>query len=113
MKLAASILLLGLISCARGAGVGTPPRPSASFPGFDKRDFPSLAQMQTWKANSPYQWVGYYLPSPCFSGAAWIGNRQQLVDQGWGLALLYVGMQAPRAVANTATTPTRCSTNTL
>jgi hypothetical protein len=86
--------------------------------------------MQTWYAKSPYEWVGYYLPSPCYAGVAWTGNRQQLIDQGWGLAVLYVGLQAPgpapsavrpdstSAVTTGSTTavasaPSRCSTNTL
>jgi hypothetical protein len=130
----AMVVLLGVISCARGVGVRAPqpsdsrpatkpPRPGAAFPGFDKRDFPGLAQMQTWYDTSPYEWVGYYLPSPCFSGVAWTGNRQQLIDQQWGLAVLYVGLQAPSAAVVTADTTrpaaatapalTRCAQNTL
>lgn len=49
---------------------------------------------------SPYVWVGYYLPSPCFAGAAWTGNRAALEAQGWGLAMLFVGQQAPGATPN-------------
>jgi hypothetical protein len=137
MNRIAGFALLTVMSCAPGAGPGIgvprpadsrpvtkPQRPGAAFPGFDKRDFPGLGQMQTWYATSPYEWVGYYLPSPCYSGVAWTGNRQQLTDQGWGLALLYVGLQAPRTSAITADTtrpapaaaaapPTRCSLNTL
>lgn len=105
-------------------GGGKPPRPGASFPGFDKRDFPTLQQMQVWWNSSPYVWVGYYLPSPCFSGVAWTGNRAALMQQGWGLAVLYVGLQAPRSAARTDTTvatdstraaaqASRCSQNTL
>lgn len=126
MKRIVLIALFGVMSCARVATVGIPrpsdpgtvtkpPRPGAAFPGFDKRDFPGLAQMQTWYATSPYEWVGYYLPSPCYSGIAWTGNRQQLIDQGWGLAVLYVGLQATRTAPTSASTSavTRCSTNTL
>ena len=129
MKRAAAFILFALLSCARGTsvtvpqptGVGKPPRPGTASPGFDKRDFPGLSQMQIWWATSPYEWVGYYLPAPCYAGVAWTGNRQQLQLQGWGLAVLYVGMQQPRASARPADTtqaaiaaaPTRCSTNTL
>jgi hypothetical protein len=121
MNRIAVLALTGVMSCAQASRVGIPqptgatkpPRPGTAYPGFDKRDFPGLSQMQTWWRTSPYEWVGYYLPSPCYSGAAWTGNRQQLIDQGWGLAVLYVGLQAPRAAASTATAPTRCSTNTL
>jgi hypothetical protein len=100
-----------------------PPRPGAAFPGFDKRDFPGLRDMQVWYATSPFEWVGYYLPSPCYAGLAWTGNRRALIEQGWGLAVLYVGLQAPRAAsmttdtsasaAATAAPPTRCSQNTI
>lgn len=140
MRHIALFALVGAMSCARTGTVVIPQpgdaRPAtkprvdgAAFPGFDKRDFPGLGPMQTWYDTSPYEWVGYYLPSPCYAGAAWTGNRRQLVEQGWGLAVLYVGLQAPRAAAragDTATSsvtaaataaaagnPTRCSQNTL
>jgi hypothetical protein len=70
-----------------------------SAPGFDKRDFPGLGPMETWMRESPYVWVGYYLQSPCYAGAAWTGNRAALQAQGWGLAPLYVGQQAPGAAS--------------
>jgi hypothetical protein len=70
-----------------------------SASGFDKRDFPGLGPMQTWMRESPYVWVGYYLQSPCYAGAAWTGNRAALESQGWGLAVLYVGQQAVGAAA--------------
>jgi len=121
------------MSCSRGPAVGGP-RPSdttpggkprregAAFPGFDKRDFPGLGDMEVWYASSPYEWVGYYLPAPCFLGTPWAGHRQELIDQHWGLAVLYVGLQASNAAVLTADTaavpssvaqPTRCSQNSL
>ena len=89
----------GLSACA---SVTSPPASTpavkivrdGSAPGFDKRDFPGLKPMQTWMRESPYVWVGYYLQSPCYAGAAWTGNRAALEAQGWGLAVLYVGQQA-------------------
>ena len=126
MRHLAIVAAFATISCARVVAPvltpgAKPPRPGSAFPGFDKRDFPGLQSMQIWYATSPYEWVGYYLPSPCYNGAAWTGNRAALIAQGWGLALLYVGMQAPRtaaAIADSARAaanapPTRCSTNTL
>jgi hypothetical protein len=71
-----------------------------SAPGFDKRDFPGLAAMETWMRESPYVWVGYYLPSPCYAGQSWAGNRAGLASMGWGLAVIYVGQQAPGATGN-------------
>src|SRR5438105_637177 len=72
-------------------------RADGSFPGFDKRDFPGLDKMKTWMDESPYVWVGYYLPAPCFAGKPWTGQNVKLAAQGWGLAVLYVGQQAPGA----------------
>ena len=123
--------LLAVMSCARRpAGGGTEPccRTAAKpriagtgSPGFDKRDFPGLREMEVWYATSPYEWVGYYLPSPCFAGTPWTGHRQELTERQWGLAVLYVGLQAskPAALGDTARAatavapPTRCSLNSL
>lgn len=133
--------LLGVISCARQpvlsgpqpreTGPATKPRrEGVSYPGFDKRDFPGLREMDVWYASSPYEWVGYYLPAPCYAGTSWAGHRQELIDRQWGLAVIYVGLQARRAAAVNADTTTvadtasaaaagagaeatRCSQNTL
>ena len=132
MRQLAVISLLAVLSCARGTGIGVPQsseskpatkprREGAAFPGFDKRDFPGLHEMEVWYATSPYEWVGYYLAAPCFAGTPWTGHRQELIDQHWGLAVLYVGLQAPRAATPGDTAragsalapPTRCSQNTL
>jgi hypothetical protein len=32
-------------------------------------------------------------PSPCHKDDSWSGQRQKLVDMGWGLAVVYVGQQ--------------------
>lgn len=127
----AVVVLAATMSCGRAPVAGgnepccvpaTKPRVAgAGSPGFDKRDFPGLRAMEIWYATSPYEWVGYYLPSPCFAGTTWTGHRQELIDRRWGLAVLYVGLQATRnAVVSTDTTraaaaapPTRCSVNTL
>ena len=101
-----TVAVVGAACATSSTPVPAPVQPPKVFvrdgsaPGFDKRDFPGLAAMQTWMRESPYVWVGYYLPSPCYIGTAWTGNREALQAQGWGLALLYVGQQAPSATAN-------------
>jgi len=63
--------------------------------GFDTHTYPGDKTMRAWKAapGAPYRWVGYYLPSPCHKDDSWSGQRQKLVDMGWGLAVVYVGQQ--------------------
>jgi hypothetical protein len=78
------------------------PAPARGVPGFDTRDYPGDAAMQRWFAASPYRWVGYYLPAPCYTGTTWSGRRDALRRIGWGFAVLYVGeqdWQAMRAAA--------------
>jgi hypothetical protein len=67
-------------------------------PGFDTRDYPGDAVMQQWHDRSPYRWVGYYLPAPCYTGTTWSGRRTALREMGWGFAVLYVGEQDWRAM---------------
>jgi hypothetical protein len=62
--------------------------------GFDIGRYPGDAALATWKTAAPYEWVGYYLPSPCHRDASWQGRRETLQKQGWGVAVLYVGQQA-------------------
>jgi hypothetical protein len=49
--------------------------------------------MRAWRQASPYQWTGYYLPSPCHRGTSFVGRRAELEQMGWGIAVLYVGQQ--------------------
>lgn len=89
-------LVLLFAACAGGATPGaTGPRPTAprGVPGFDTREYPGDAAMNAWRRDSPYQWVGYYLESPCRPGSTWMGRRAALSQAGWGLAVLYVGEQ--------------------
>jgi hypothetical protein len=62
-------------------------------PGFDTRDYPGDGTMRRWFEASPYRWVGYYLPAPCYTGTTWTGRRETLRAIGWGFAVLYVGEQ--------------------
>src|SRR5690606_31574385 len=51
------------------------------------------AAMRTWRDTSPYRWVGYYLPAPCYTGTSWVGTRERLASIGWGMVPLFVGEQ--------------------
>jgi hypothetical protein len=62
--------------------------------GFDTGVYPGDAAMRAWRAGgAPYEWAGYYLPSPCHPDESWSGKREQVTDMGYGLAVLYVGQQ--------------------
>jgi glycoside hydrolase-like protein len=61
--------------------------------GFDTYAYPGDEIMRAWRANAPYEWVGYYLPAPCHKGRTWMGKREPLADMGWGMAVIYVGQQ--------------------
>lgn len=82
------------------------------MPGFDTRDYPGDGVMEAWRASSPYRWVGYYLPAPCYTGTSWEGKRETLRRMGWGVAVLFVGEQdwatADPAPAD-ADQPPRCT----
>lgn len=67
---------------------------ATGHPGFDTGDYPGDEAMRAWReGDSPYEWTGYYLPSPCHADAGWSGKRQTLTAMGYGLAVLYVGQQ--------------------
>lgn len=87
--------LTGCAGSARAAPAPSPdPTPDArGVPGFDTREYPGDATMIRWLEDSPYRWVGFYLPAPCYTGTSWEGKRAGLQDMGWGLAVLFVGEQ--------------------
>jgi hypothetical protein len=94
--------------------------PSRGVPGFDTRDYPGDATMRRWFSASPYRWVGYYLPAPCYTGTTWSGRRDALHSMGWGFAVLYVGEQdwvgirgLPQDTARVAQEGARCTTANL
>ena len=72
---------------------GAPAGEYRGVPGFDTRDYPGDAVMAAWRESSPYRWVGYYLPAPCYTGTSWNGRRPALERMGWGIAVLFVGEQ--------------------
>lgn len=67
---------------------------NAGHMGFDTGIYPGDAAMHAWRTGgAPYEWAGYYLPSPCHPDDGWSGKRDTLTDMGYGLAVLYVGQQ--------------------
>lgn len=114
-------LTLLAAACAPGQpGVPGGPLPARGVPGFDTRDYPGETTMRRWFDASPYRWVGYYLPAPCYTGTTWAGRRDVLRQQGWGFAVLYVGEQdwqamqaAPGDTVPIAVEGARCTTLNL
>src|SRR5688572_16090338 len=47
---------------AAGAAVATAANGSGGYLGFDTNVYPGDRALRTWRAEAPYQWVGYYLP---------------------------------------------------
>jgi hypothetical protein len=66
---------------------------TGSHLGFDTNVYPGDDAMRAWKRSGTYEWVGYYLQAPCHKDDSWSGRRQHLIDNGWGLAVIYVGQQ--------------------
>lgn len=116
--------LLALLAAVAVAGCGSlpvgAPVPARGVAGFDTRDYPGDATMRRWFEASPYRWVGYYLPSPCYTGTTWSGRRDALRTMGWGFAVLYVGEQdwsamraAPGDTVPVAVEGARCTSTNL
>ena len=97
------LLSAALLSACGGAAAPGLPVPSGpgegdvpgarGVPGFDTREYPGDGVMEAWRESSPYRWVGFYLPAPCYTGTSWQGRRPALERMGWGLAVLFVGEQ--------------------
>ena len=68
-------------------------RATESHLGFDTNVYPGDKAMSAWRRDGQYEWVGYYLQAPCHKDDSWSGKRQHLIDNGWGLAVIYVGQQ--------------------
>jgi hypothetical protein len=91
--LAASLALSGCLP------VNRPPPPPGVFQGwgFDACQAPSTGQMQAW-LSSPFRGVGIYiggLNKACSQptlNSTWVST---VGNEGWHLAPLYVGLQAP------------------
>lgn len=64
------------------------------YAGIDTNIYPGPAQLAWLKANTNLRWCGYYLaPAPSHDNTSWMGQRQALSAQGWGLAPIFVGQQ--------------------
>ena len=128
IRVTAVAALIGLAGCAGSTGGGAaqaqttqplPPEPRpvyAAHPGFDTRIYPGDAVMRTWKQASPYEWVGYYLPSPCQTGTTWVGRRESLHAMGWGTAVIFIGEQDWRGLSRDSVAPeagAQCTTSNL
>ncbi len=98
LMVVASMALVGGAACA-SAGVMSPgaqPRATTSYqgvPGFDTRVYPGDSALARWRRESPYRWVGYYLPAPCHTDSSWVGRRAVLQRLGWGSAVVFTGEQ--------------------
>ena len=93
VRLCALAVLVLVPACAGVSGGASAPAALRGVPGFDTRDYPGDAVMRQWLDDSPYRWVGYYLPAPCYTGTTWSGRRSALADMGWGFAVIFVGEQ--------------------
>ena len=88
-------------------------------PGFDTREYPGDDVMRAWRDASPYRWVGFYLPAPCYTGTSWQGRRPVLEGMGWRMAVLFVGEQDWADAAHAADAagpdgaPLRCTRTNL
>ena len=64
------------------------------YAGLDASAFPGLDTMTWLKEATKSAWTGFYLgPAPSHPETDWMGERQDLIAQGWGLAPVYVGQQ--------------------
>ena len=64
--------------------------------GFDKCEIPSASELQTWKANSPYEVVNLYIGGSrrsCANSALTASYLAQLSQQGWEFIPTWVGPQ--------------------
>jgi len=78
---------------ANNVGAGVSDSANASHLGFDTNVYPGDKAMAAWMRSGKYEWVGYYLPAPCHKDDSWTSTRARLTEQGWGLAVIYVGQQ--------------------
>lgn len=106
-------LLLLLTACAPATRTPSPVE-APSFAGFDTWRYPGDDLMRLWRSESPYRWVGYYLPAPCHRDDSFSGRREFLESLGWGTAVIYVGQQLFEGVPQAEITETpACSSRLL
>jgi glycoside hydrolase-like protein len=69
---------------------------SSRFAGFDTGSYPGDAAIDTWAAQSPHRFVGFYFDAPCHTRKVfktWSGKFPVIKASGLGLAIIYVGLQ--------------------
>lgn len=65
------------------------------YNGFDLGVYPGDSEMQAFWTNTPFNFTGFYLgPAPNHSDTSWMSKKNYLQNVGYGLAVLYVGLQA-------------------
>ena len=85
--------MTGVSSAFAGAVTKVAASVTGKHMGFDTNVYPGDRAMAAWKQSGEYEWVGYYLSAPCHSDKSWSGTRSKLLQNGWGLAVIYVGQQ--------------------
>jgi hypothetical protein len=64
------------------------------YAGFDTGICPGPDQLAWLKAHTNLSWCGYYLaPAPSHDDTSWMGRREALRAQGWGLVPIFLGQQ--------------------
>jgi|SRR6188768_776954 len=70
------------------------PVPTLGHAGLDTSVYPGDAIMSGLLASTNLTWTGFYLgPAPSHPNTSWMNKRSALLQQGWGLAPIYVGQQ--------------------
>jgi hypothetical protein len=93
----------GEVSCA---ALGCPNNPGFVYTGlgFDACTAPSTSQMSSW-LSSPFRAIGIYVGGAnrgCSQPNLTLGWVQTVLNQGWKLIPIYVGLQAPCASISAA-----------
>jgi len=106
VALLAAVAVVALAGCLPVPPPSPPPPGTFTGWGFDACSAPTTGQMQAWLA-SPYRSVGVYIGGgnkSCAQPAlnsAWVST---VANEGWRLAPLYVGLQAPCTFASNVST---------
>ena len=75
-----------------------------NYAGFDTDIHPGLAQLAWLTENTNLKWCGYYLaPAPGHEDTSWMGQREVLAAEGWGMAPIFVGQQTAGPGSHNAT----------
>lgn len=76
------------------ADLASPRGDTMAYAGFDSLEYPGDRVMRSIKDTTNFKFAGFYLaPAPSRPNSNWMGKRDVLVRQGWGLVPIYVGQQ--------------------